>query len=99
MTKKLFVGSLSWDTDDHSLMNAFSQFGEVTEARVITDRDTGRSRGFGFVTFTTEEAAEKAIAEMNGATLDGRTLNVNEANERPPRRGGGGGGGGGGGRW
>jgi len=96
---KLFVGSLSWDTDDHSLREAFERFGEVEEAKVITDRETGRSRGFGFVTFSGREDAEAAIAEMNGKELDGRTINVNEAREREPRRGGGGGGGGGGNRW
>ncbi|MBM4370459.1 MAG: RNA-binding protein [Deltaproteobacteria bacterium] len=93
MTKKLFVGGLSWGTDDQGLHKAFAEFGEVTEARVITDRETGRSRGFGFVTFNSDDDARKAMDAMNGAQLDGRTLNVNEANERPPRSGGGGGGG------
>ncbi len=102
MSKKLFVGSLSWNTDDHGLRAAFEAFGEVTEAKVITDRDSGRSRGFGFVTFADAAAADEAIEQMNGAELDGRTLNVNEAQDR--QRGGGGGGGGGrdrdrGGRW
>ena len=91
MPKKLFVGGLSWGTDDHGLREAFEQFGEVTDARVITDRDTGRSRGFGFVTFAEVGDADKAIEAMNGSQLDGRTLNVNEAQDR--RRGGGGGGG------
>ncbi len=94
MGKKLFVGGLSWDTNDSSLSAAFTQFGPVTEAKVITDRETGRSRGFGFVTFTDDEAADKAAQEMDGSTLDGRTIKVNEAQDR---RGGGGGGGGGGG--
>ncbi len=93
MSNKLFVGSLSWGTDDYSLRNAFEKFGEVTDAKVITDRETGRSRGFGFVTFADSEAAGQAIREMNGAELDGRTLNVDVAQERS--RGGGGGGGGG----
>ncbi len=93
MSKKLFVGGLSWGTDDHGLRAAFEQFGEVTDAKVITERETGRSRGFGFVTFAEGGDADAAIDEMNGATLDGRTLTVNEAQER---RGGGGGGGGGG---
>jgi cold-inducible RNA-binding protein len=97
MSKKLFVGSLSWDTDDQGLRAAFEAFGPVEDAKVINDRDTGRSRGFGFVTFASDSDADKAIEEMNGAVLDGRTLNVNEAKERE-RRGGGGGGGGGGGR-
>ncbi|HVI03334.1 MAG TPA: RNA-binding protein, partial [Enhygromyxa sp.] len=82
MSKKLFVGSLSWDTDDHGLRAAFEQFGPVEDAKVINDRDTGRSRGFGFVTFSSEADAQKAMQEMNGAVLDGRTLNVNEAQER-----------------
>lgn len=93
MSKKLFVGSLSWDTDDQGLRAAFEQFGPVEDAKVINDRDTGRSRGFGFVTFSSEADAQKAMQEMNGAVLDGRTLNVNEAQERGGRGGGGGGGG------
>ena len=99
MSKKLFVGGLSWGTDDSGLRTAFETFGEVTDAKVITDRDTGRSRGFGFVTFAESADADTAINEMNGTDLDGRTLNVNEARDR--RRGGDGGGrgGGGGGRW
>ena len=99
MSKKLFVGSLSWDTDDHGLRSAFERFGDVTDAKVITDRDTGRSRGFGFVTLSDASAADRAISEMNGAQLDGRSINVNEAKERAPRGGGGGGGGGGRDRW
>jgi len=95
MSKKLFVGSLAWATDDAGLRAAFEKFGEVQEAVVINDRDTGRSRGFGFVTFADDSAAEKAIEGMSGAELDGRTLEVNEARERAPRSGGGGGGGGG----
>ncbi len=95
MSKKLFVGGLSWNTTDDGLLNAFTQFGEVVEATVITDRDSGRSRGFGFVTFANNSDADQAIEQMNGAMLDGRSLNVNEARERAPRGGGGGGGGGG----
>ena len=98
MSKKLFVGGLSWGTDSDGLRNAFEQFGEVTDSAVISDRDTGRSRGFGFVTFAQDSDADNAIEGMNGRELDGRTLNVNVARERAPR-GGGGGGGGGGGRW
>lgn len=94
MSNKLFVGGLSWGTDDHGLEQAFASFGEITEAKVITDRDTGRSRGFGFVTFVNAEDARRAIEDMNGAELDGRTLNVNEAQDRRGGRGGGGGGGG-----
>jgi RNA recognition motif-containing protein len=95
MAKKLFVGSLSWDTNDAKLLQAFSRFGEITEAKVITDRDSGRSRGFGFVTFEDDEAADRAIAALNGTELDGRSIKVNVAQERS-RTGGGGGGGGGG---
>lgn len=94
MSKKLFVGSLSWNTNDDELRRAFEGFGELEDVKVISDRDTGRSRGFGFVTFMDNEGANKAIAEMNGAMLDGRAIVVNEAKER----GAGGGGGGGGGR-
>jgi len=82
MSKKLFVGSLSWDTSDHGLREAFAQFGEITEATVITDRDSGRSRGFGFVTFQDDEAADKAIAALNNTELDGRTIKVDVAQER-----------------
>ncbi len=100
--KKVFVGNLSWGTTDDSLRTAFEQFGEVIEAKVITERDTGRSRGFGFVTFANDEDAQTAMDQMNGADLDGRPLRVNEANDRPRRDGAGGGGrsfGGGGRRW
>ena len=97
MSKKLFVGSLSWDTNDEGLRTAFSPHGEVTEAVVISDRDTGRSRGFGFVTFEDDEAADKAVAALNGTELDGRTIRVDVAQAKQ-RSGGGGGGGGGGGR-
>lgn len=105
MGKKLFVGGLSWGTTDDGLHQAFERFGEIVEAKVITDRETGRSRGFGFVSFTNDESAVSAATEMNGAMLDGRTIRVNEAeNQAPKQRGGGGGGrggyrgGGGGGR-
>ena len=98
MSTKIFVGGLSWGTDDDGLRDAFGAYGEVTDAKVITDRDTGRSRGFGFVTFTTEDEAADAIESMNGAELDGRTLRVDSAHDK--RSGGGGGGGGrGGNRW
>ena len=104
MSKKLFVGGLSWDTDDHSLRGAFEQFGEVSEAKVISDRETGRSRGFGFVTFNDDGAATTAMEQMDSGELDGRAINVNEAQDRRGGGGGGGGGrggrgGGGGGRW
>jgi RNA recognition motif-containing protein len=82
MGKKLFVGGLSWDTSDEGLRAAFEKFGDITEAKVITDRDTGRSRGFGFVSFAEDDSASKAIQEMNGVELDGRSIRVDEANER-----------------
>mgnify|MGYP002639309332 CR=1 FL=1 len=96
MGKKLFIGSLAWATDSTSLQAAFERFGAIEEATVISDRETGRSRGFGFVTFEDESSVQEAIAEMNGSDLDGRPIVVNEAKEQAPRSGGGGGGGGGG---
>jgi cold-inducible RNA-binding protein len=99
MSKKLFVGSLSWNINDHGLREAFEPFGEITEATVITDRDSGRSRGFGFVTFVDDEAADKAISALDGTELDGRPIKVNVARERNREGGGGRGGYGGGGRW
>jgi len=97
MGKKLFVGGLSWNTNDDGLRDAFERFGDIVEAKVITDRESGRSRGFGFVTFANDDAAASAINEMNGAQLDGRTIKVNEAEDKGFGRGGRGGGGGGGG--
>lgn len=92
--KKLFVGSLSWGTTESDLENAFGRFGEISEIKIITDRDTGRSRGFGFVTFADAAAADSAMEEMNGVSLDGRTITVNEARDRNrDNRGGGFGGG------
>ena len=88
MAKKLFVGGLSWNTDDNLLREAFGKFGVVADARVILDRETGRSRGFGFVTFNDDNAAKSAITGMDGSSLDGRNIRVNEAQERPPRQGG-----------
>jgi RNA recognition motif-containing protein len=87
MPKKLFVGNLSWNTRDESLFEAFAQFGEVSDAKVIFDRETGRSRGFGFVTFAEEQAGQDAMSAMDGQELDGRPIRVNEAQER--RNGGG----------
>ena len=95
MSGKLFVGGLPWAIDDARLREVFEQFGEISEAIVITDRATGRSRGFGFVTFANPEDAESARS-LDGQDLDGRPMRVDSANERPS--GGGGGGGGGGGR-
>ncbi len=94
MGKKLFVGSLAWATDSAGLRAAFERFGDIEEAQVISDRETGRSRGFGFVTFDDEGPAQQAISEMNGTELDGRPIVVNEARDQAPRGGGGGGGGG-----
>jgi RNA recognition motif-containing protein len=82
MSKRLFVGSLSWNVDDRALREAFAPHGEITEATVITDRDSGRSRGFGFVTFTDDEAADKAVAALNNTGLDGRTIRVDVAQAR-----------------
>jgi len=79
MSKKLFVGSLSWNTDDNALREAFAPHGEISEATVVADRDSGRSRGFGFVTFDDDESADKAIAALNNTDLDGRTIKVDVA--------------------
>ncbi|KAF7144253.1 hypothetical protein RHSIM_Rhsim05G0074000 [Rhododendron simsii] len=100
---RCFVGGLAWATDDHSLEQAFSQYGDVIESKIINDRETGRSRGFGFVTFKDEQSMKDAIEGMNGQDLDGRNITVNEAQSRGSGGGGGGGGfrsggGGGGGR-
>lgn len=95
MNQRLFVGNLSFQTSEDDLRSAFSAHGEVVDAKIITDRDTGRSRGFGFLTMGTDDAARAAIEAMNGAEIDGRPIRVNEAEERRPRGGGGGGGGGG----
>jgi len=83
MAKKLYVGNLSFVVSEGKLKELFSQFGEITEVVLVTDRATGRLRGFGFVTFAEDAAAEKAIAEMNGKEVEGRTIKVNEA--RPKR--------------
>lgn len=79
---KLYVGNLSWNTTAESLREAFEQFGAISDASVITDRETGRSRGFGFVTFEQANDAHTAIEQMDGQHLDGRDLKVNEAKER-----------------
>ncbi|XP_020591162.1 LOW QUALITY PROTEIN: glycine-rich RNA-binding protein 1-like [Phalaenopsis equestris] len=94
---RLFIGGLSWSTDDKSLQSAFSTFGDVLESKVINDRETGRSRGFGFVTYGNEQAMQDAIEGMNGQNLDGRNITVNRAQSRSGGGGGNGGGGGGGG--
>ncbi|KAH7926502.1 RNA-binding domain-containing protein [Leucogyrophana mollusca] len=94
---KLYVGNLSWSTTDDSLRSTFGQFGEVTDSIVMCDRETGRSRGFGFVTMATEDQAQSAIDNMNEQDFDGRRIKVNMANARPSGGGGGGFGGGRGG--
>jgi RNA recognition motif-containing protein len=102
MGNRLYVGNLSFQSTTDSVRAAFAAHGEVTDVQLITDRETGQPRGFGFVTMGSADQAQKAIQAMNGTTLDGRALRVNEAEERPSRGGGGGGGGrgpgGGGGR-
>ena len=95
MSAKVFVGGLPWAVDDEGLRDAFASFGEVVEAVVVKDRETGRSRGFGFVTFSDNSQAVAARNAMDGQELQGRRISVREAEER---RGPGGGGGGGGGR-
>jgi RNA recognition motif-containing protein len=100
MGNRLYVGNLSFSATNDTVRTAFAAFGEITDVHVVSDRETGQSRGFGFVTMGSSDAAQKAIAQMNGAMLDGRSLKVNEAEERQGGGGGGRGGrGGGGGRW
>lgn len=102
MGKKLYVGNLPFSTTDQDLGNMFAQAGQVVSAKVITDRDSGRSKGFGFVEMNSDEEATAAISKFNGTDMNGRPLTVNEARPMAPREGGGGGrggfGGGGGGR-
>lgn len=93
MSKKLFVGGLSWNTNDEGLMGAFAKFGQVDEAKIVLDRETGRSRGFGFVTFAENASADRAMAEMDGSQMDSRTIKVNEAQDKPRGTSGGFGGG------
>jgi len=96
MAVKLFVGGLSFSTSNERLREAFAACGAVESASVVTDRDTGRSRGFGFVEMATPEEAEQAISKLNGTSLDGRTIQVEKAKEAPGSGGGGSRGGGGG---
>jgi RNA recognition motif-containing protein len=87
---KLYVGNLSYETSESELRDAFAEYGEVASAKIIMDRDTGRSKGFGFVEFNDDDAARKAMASLNGAEFKGRSLTVNEARpqaERGPRGG------------
>jgi RNA recognition motif-containing protein len=99
---KIYIGGLPYQTDEAQLTQIFESYGEVSSAKIITDRDTGRSKGFGFVEMPDDTAARKAIEELHQAELGGRTITVNEARPMEPRSGGGGGGrggyGGGGGR-
>ena len=97
MGNKLYVGNLAYSVRDESLLQAFSQFGTVTSAKVMMDRETGRSKGFGFVEMGSDAEAQAAINGMNGQPVDGRAIVVNEARPREERPGGVGGGGGGGG--
>ena len=98
MGKKLYIGNLSYDVDDAGLEELLGEHGTVESAQVIMDRDTGRSKGFGFVEMSSDAEAQAAIAALNGQQHGGRALNVNEAKPREARPRGGGGGGGGGGR-
>ncbi|MBP7845089.1 MAG: RNA-binding protein [Proteobacteria bacterium] len=100
MGKKLFVGNLPFSATEQSLKDAFSQCGTVESSKIITDRDTGRSKGFGFVEMSSDAEATEAISKLNGSEIDGRALSVSEAKPQAPRDGGGRGfgGGGGGGR-
>jgi len=93
MSNKLFVGNLSFNTTENDLNDAFAAFGTVTETNLMMDRETGRPRGFGFITMSSADEAQKAIAAMNGKEIDGRALTVNVAKPREERTGGGGGGG------
>ncbi|MGA8185523.1 MAG: RNA-binding protein [Terriglobia bacterium] len=94
--KNLFVGNLPFTATEDELRDLFSAFGEVQQVRIMTDRDTGRSRGFAFVEMPDDEAAAKAVTDLNGKDFNGRPLTINEARPKPERRGGFGSGGGGG---
>ncbi|MEZ4814826.1 MAG: RNA-binding protein [Bdellovibrionota bacterium] len=98
MAKKLFVGNLPFSITEATLTEAFSACGSVESAKIVTDRDTGRSKGFGFVEMSTEEEATQAISKLNNAELEGRAISVSEARPQAPRTGGGGGRSAGGGR-
>jgi len=96
--KNIFVGNLSFGATEDAVRSMFEQYGQVDRVSLITDRDTGQARGFGFVEMSNDAEAERAISELNGRELDGRALNINEARPKADRGGGGGGYGGGGGR-
>lgn len=95
MGKKIYVGNLSYNIDDQSLSDIFAAYGNVESAKVVTDRESGRSKGFGFVEMSTESEAQSAIDKLNGTEQSGRAINVSEAKPMPPREGRGGFGGGG----
>jgi RNA recognition motif-containing protein len=94
MGNKLYVGNLPFSATDDSVRELFAQSGSVNSATIITDRDTGRSKGFGFVEMSSDQEASDAITKFNGTNFEGRTITVNEARPKAPREGGGGGGGG-----
>jgi RNA recognition motif-containing protein len=98
MGNKVFVGGIPWAASDQDLRDLFSEIGEVTDAVILQDRETGKSRGFGFVTYASDDDAKSSVEKFNGHDFLGRELTVNEARPREERSGGGGGGGGGGGR-
>lgn len=100
MGRKLYVGNLPYSVDQKGLEDAFGEFGSVDSAKLIIDRDTGQSKGFGFVEMSTDDEAQDAIQALNGTNMGGRDIKVNEAKPQQPRDNRGGyGGGGGGGRW
>ena len=99
MGRKLYVGNLTYNVSEQALSDKMSEFGRVESVKIITDRDTGQSKGFGFVEMRSSSEANAAIAALNGVELDGRTIKVNEAKPQARRDGGGRGGFGGGGRW
>lgn len=88
MAKKLYVGNLSYNTTDEDVRELFASYGTIESLNLISDRDTGRPKGFGFVEMSTEDEARSAISGLDGREVDGRQIKVNEANDRPPRRGG-----------
>jgi len=97
MGRKLYVGNLPYSADQQTLVTAFGEFGTVDSVNIISDRDTGQSKGFGFIEMSTDAEAQRAMQELNGTDCDGRPMKVNEA--KPQKKRTGGGGGGGGGRW
>ncbi len=91
MSKKIYVGNMSYSTTEETLRDLFAAYGDVESVSIITDKFTGRARGFGFVEMGSEDAAQAAVAALNGQKVDGRELKVNEAHDRAPRQSGGGG--------